>query len=136
MGIYAKGDEMKVCNRCGQDSVVSNVGFKLLHFVCNECRNDNNLWDFKMRETVVPIKVEDMEACMPEPENAVKLAKQKHKSAWNYKQSRGSKQDYRVVWADGVADKSDRCDMCLRHDCHFPVHSDKYKEVSKRSIQN
>lgn len=43
-------------------------------------------------------------------------------------------QYYRISWADGSKDDSDKCDECLRHDCKRPVHRDYYKEKAKRVI--
>ena len=40
---------------------------------------------------------------------------------------------HRISWADGSKDDSDKCDMCERR-CKNPVHTDHYKEVSKRAI--
>lgn len=44
------------------------------------------------------------------------------------------KQAYRVIWADSSKDDSGKCNECLRQDCKFPVHTDHYKEKSKRDM--
>ena len=53
---------MKECRRCGEHiEILSSVGATLYHFVCDNCRLDPNLWDFKG-----DITVEAMEYQSPE----------------------------------------------------------------------
>lgn len=137
-GNRQEGGTVKTCLRCGTAKHLSAIGGALFNFVCDDCRKDGQIWEWKGREGSISVTIEEMEKESPELPSRVKAA-MKGQLPWIIDKTRTPRsqqviRNQRIYWGDGKQDNSNKCDMCLAPNCPFPVHREYYREKSKKAV--
>lgn len=121
----------KNCFKCSSNSTILDgknwvCAQHVDHCNCSKDHMKMFEWDYsENRDFAIPITVLHMEGQYPPPE------KDEYTSTGQLRFFKpvinSNTHDFRVRWADGGKDDSDKCDECGSRKCLNPVHKDYYK---------